>query len=173
MSTESNHEKSDYDWSRFVKRVSIRSDVKTLYHACATQEGLEKWFLRKAEFYRSGKLKLSSELVQQGDEYEWYWHGWTDETVEKGVILAANGTDKLKFTFGKAGDVVIIIKPEQGELLVELTQENIPLDDYSRQYFHLGCSAGWTFYLANLKSVLEGGVDLRNKNVALHNMVNS
>jgi hypothetical protein len=29
------------------------------------------------------------------------------------------------------------------------------------------CQLGWTFYLANLKSVIEGGVDLRNKNVDL------
>jgi hypothetical protein len=37
----------------------------------------------------------------------------------------------------------------------------------------MGCLGGWTFYLANLKSYLEGGVDLRNKNLALNNMVNS
>jgi hypothetical protein len=32
---------------------------------------------------------------------------------------------------------------------------------------------GWTFYLANLKSVLEGGLDLRNKNARLQRLVNA
>jgi hypothetical protein len=173
MSIEPTTEMPIYDWSRFLKRVPVKSDVKILYHWCSTRDGLEKWFLRKAIFSKQGKSKPSSEPLQQGDDYEWYWYGWSDEIVERGAILAANGTDRLKFTFGKAGDVTIVIKQEEGELLVELTQENIPLDDHSRQYFHLGCNTGWTFYLANLKSVLEGGIDLRNKNVSLQNVVNS
>lgn len=173
MSNEPTNEKPIYDWSRFVKRVPVKSNVKTLYLSWTTQDGLEKWFLRKAHFSRGGKIIQNTDPAQRGDEYEWYWHGWDDEMVEKGVILEANAKDKLKFTFGKAGNVTIDIKAEMEELLVELTQENIPLDDDSRRNFYLGCSTGWTFYLANLKSILEGGIDLRNKNVALKNMVNA
>jgi hypothetical protein len=37
----------------------------------------------------------------------------------------------------------------------------------------VGCGEGWTFYLTNLKSILEGGVDLRNKEMKLKNVINS
>lgn len=37
----------------------------------------------------------------------------------------------------------------------------------------LSCKTGWTSYLANLKSVLEGGIDPRNKNEQLKAVINS
>jgi len=58
-------------------------------------------------------------------------------------------------------------------MIVELVQENIPDDDQGRLYYHLVCKTGWTFYLDNLKSLLEGGIDLRNKNANLANVINS
>ena len=62
---------------------------------------------------------------------------------------------------------------DEGETIVELTQFNIELDDRSKSIFHVGCMQGWTFYLANLKSIMEGGIDLRNKNEKLKRMMNS
>ena len=59
----------------------------------------------------------------------------------------------------------------KGETVVELTQSRIPEDE--NRGIYVDCSYGWTFYLANLKSVLEGGIDLRNKNVDIQNVVNS
>jgi len=57
--------------------------------------------------------------------------------------------------------------------MVELTQSQIPLDDHSRMSYYVGCTRGWTFYLANLKSILEGGIDLRNKNNKLLHVINT
>lgn len=37
---------------------------------------------------------------------------------------------------------------------------------------HIGYKTGWTFYLANLKSILEGGIDLRNRNPDAGEMLN-
>jgi hypothetical protein len=39
--------------------------------------------------------------------------------------------------------------------------------------YHLGCKTGWTFYLANLKSLMEGGIDLRNKNEKIQRVINA
>ena len=48
------------------------------------------------------------------------------------------------------------------------------MSDVSEQrYFYIECGKGWTFYLANLKAVLQGGVDLRNKNVLIQKVVNA
>ncbi|MBI1938679.1 MAG: SRPBCC domain-containing protein [Ignavibacteriales bacterium] len=163
-----------HDWSRFVKRIPINAETKEIYKSWAAPHGLEKWFLRKAEFKDTNKKILGpNEIIQVGDTYEWYWHGWPDEVVERGTILEANGRDFLKFSFGKAGIVSVAIKNEEGENIVELTQEEIPTDEESKVNFHMGCSEGWAFYLVNLKSILEGGIDLRNKDLRLKRVVNS
>jgi hypothetical protein len=130
--------------------------------------------LRKAEFTKAdGKLRKKTDPVQKGDTYEWMWFGYSDDVMERGKILKVNGKNLFQFTFGKAGIVTVKIKKMMGKAFVELTQEKIPLDETSKVNFHLGCSTGWTFYLANLKSILEGGLDLRNKNEKLERVINS
>lgn len=93
--------------------------------------------------------------------------------MEAGEILEANGKDRFRFSFGKAGICTVTIKEENGQHIVELVQDNIPDDEQGKHYWHLGCKTGWTFYLANLKSLLEGGIDLRNKDESLKNVINS
>ena len=116
-------------------------------------------------------IRPAGSPVQPGDTYAWLWHGYDDTTTEYGQIWEANGTNHLKFIFGGAGNVTISIYAEEGETIVELVQDEIPVDEKGKAWFHLGCSTGWVFYLANLKSVLEGGPDLRNKKLPLKNVV--
>lgn len=163
-----------YDWSRFVKRIPIKASHNSIYDAWTTGAGLERWFLRKGEYKSSaGQILETHQQVSKGDSYEWYWHGYGDEAVERGKILEANGTDLFRFVFGVEGLVTVNILTENGETLVELFQENIPTDEASKVKYHLGCSIAWTYYLTNLKSILEGGIDLRNKNINLKNVINS
>ena len=91
----------------------------------------------------------------------------------RGEIIAANGVDRLKFSFHDPMTVSVSIFREGGVSIVELVQENIPLDEDSRKNYFVGCGEGWTFYLANLKSVLEGGLDLRNKDEKIRSVINS
>ncbi|HUI31883.1 MAG TPA: SRPBCC domain-containing protein [Candidatus Acidoferrales bacterium] len=163
-----------YDWSRFVLRIPINSEVREIYDSWTTQTDLERWFLRRAAFSKPDKSpRPPNDHIKKGDTYEWLWHGYDDGTVERGTILEADGKDSLRFVFGKAGIVSVKIKTESGYTLVELQQEDIPADEESKISFHLGCTKGWAFYLANLKSVLEGGVDLRNRNINLKNVISS
>ncbi|WP_462249334.1 SRPBCC family protein [Ferruginibacter sp.] len=165
---------SSYNWSNFIVRINVNATAEKLYWCWATRQGMEYWFLRLSEYKKhDNSVRENDELVQKGDKYKWLWHGWTDDTVEYGDIMQCNGKDFLKFSFGKAGTCSVTIKKEGTENIVELLQENIPDDEQGRQYYHLGCKTGWTFYLANLKSLLEGGIDLRNKNTALQNVLNA
>lgn len=165
---------SDYDWSRFAVRININAPMDKLYRAWATRSGMESWFLRLSEYRRpGGAAREMDEPVDQGDAYSWLWHGYPDETVEYGNVLDCNGRDLFKFSFGKAGNCTVKIYSENEERIVELIQESIPTDEQGRHNWHLGCKTGWTFYLANLKSICEGGLDLRNKNVALQQVVNA
>ena len=166
---------SSFDWSRFTVRINIRNaTTQQLYRAWATRTGIEYWFLRMSEYRKAdGTVLLDDEYVQTGDTYRWRWFGYSDEVTETGEILDCNGIDFFKFRFGKAGDCSIRIYEEQNEMIVELLQDNIPTDEKAKQLWHIGCKTGWTFYLANLKSMYEGGIDLRNKNEQLQDMINA
>jgi uncharacterized protein YndB with AHSA1/START domain len=151
-------------WTSFKVTGDYNTDIRNLYEAWATPEGLEKWFLRKANFYTIPmRTREPGEFIMKEDNYEWYWHGYGDDTFETGQILEANGTDSLRFTFSGGSIVSVDISSRNGVSIVELTQENIPLEDDPSKNLFVQCQVGWTFYMANLKSVIEGGVDLRNK----------
>lgn len=165
---------ASYDWSKFTVRINVNAPVEKLYHAWATRAGMEYWFLRLSEYKKpDGSLRTADEFVSKGDSYRWLWHGWPDETAEYGEILDCNRKDLFKFSFGKAGNCNVNIYTDQGETIVELVQDNIPIDEKGMQYWHVGCKTGWTFYLANMKSLYEGGIDLRNKNEKLQQVINS
>lgn len=165
---------TDFNWSRFTVRITVKASPKDLYKAWATKKGIEHWFLRLSEFKNpAGTARGINEYVETGDTYKWLWYGWPDDMVETGSILDCNGKDYIKFKFGVAGDCSVSIKTEEGENIVELIQDNIPTDEKGMQYYHLGCKTGWTFYMANLKSLMEGGVDLRNRNENIKRVINS
>ena len=162
------------NWKSFTVRINVDAPVDKLYNLWATREGIEHWFLRLGEYKNpAGETRKGNEHAQKGDTYTWRWHGWNDDTTEFGTILDCNGKDFLKFSFGKAGDCSVSIKSELGYTIVELLQENVPDDDKGKQTWHVGCKTGWAFYLANLKSLCEGGIDLRNKDEQLQNVLNA
>jgi uncharacterized protein YndB with AHSA1/START domain len=165
---------STIDWSRFTIRINVNAPVEKLYHGWATRAGIEYWFLRWSEYKNpDGSVKGNEEYVKRGDTYSWRWHGYPDSVTEQGEILEVNGKDFFKFSFGKAGICSVTIKHEQGETIVELVQDQIPTDEQSMQSYHVGCKTGWTFHFANMKSIFEGGIDLRNKNEKLKEVINS
>ena len=165
---------AEFDWSRFTVRINVKASAEKLYWCWTTKAGIEFWFLRRSDYKKAdGSLCESNEHVQKGFTYSWWWHGYPDEVVEHGEILEANGKDLFKFKFGGAGNCTIKIYEEEGKSIVELMQDEIPTDDTSKQNWHIGCKTGWTFYIANLKSMIEGGIDLRNKNEQLQNMLNA
>ncbi len=165
----------NHDWSKFTKRINIRCAAADAYHAWDSPGRLESWFLRSAVFYPGGgsDQRAPDNTIVKGDRYEWMWHGWGDEVKETGEVLEANGHDLFRFSFGKAGIVAVRIATAEEQTIVELTQDHIPVDEKSKAEYHVGCLEGWTFYLANLKSVLEGGLDLRNKNLKIGAVVNA
>ena len=162
------------DWSRFVVRINIRTSRSRLYEAWASSAGMEAWFLRSCEYTDAGgRLLDPDKFAVRGTSYKFLWHGYTDDTFEFGEVLDANGRDYFRFRFGKAGTCTVRILLAGDELIVELEQEEIPLDEASRMMYHVGCKAGWTFYLTNLKSLMEGGIDLRNTDINLQDMLNA
>ena len=164
----------NYYWNQFTKRITIRSTPQEIYSAWTTQQGLESWFLRLAEFKTSdGMARKRNETVEKGDRYKWLWFGYDDTAVEEREIFSANGKDELEFGFSGGCIVNVKMTREENETICQLTQ-TMPMDDEKEQrFFFIECGKGWTFYVANLKSILEGGIDLRNKNANIKNVVNA
>lgn len=168
---------SAYDWTKFTKRILINTTLEQVYHSFACRQGMEGWFLRLCDYKRNGTELGPVELACAGDTYKFLWHGWPDSTTENGSILLADGYKNFGFTFNGQGatsmEVYVELEEMEGATLVALTQINIPNDIASMAHWHLGCLEGWTFYLSNLKSILEGGIDLRNKNSAITGVINA
>ncbi len=161
----------EHNWSEFKTRISISASKERIFDHWSSQENLEKWFLSMANFYSAKDIsKDRKEKVSKGNTYKWMWH--SSDSLAEGEVLESNDIDLLKFTF--LGCLVTVkILEEDGENVVELIQSQIALDETSRMNYYVGCTSGWTFYLTNLKSILQGGIDLRNRDKNLKNVVNT
>jgi uncharacterized protein YndB with AHSA1/START domain len=164
----------EYHWNSFTKRITINAPTFSLYVAWATKTGLESWFLRDAIISKSdGTLRADDEPFEAGDHFEWRWHGYNDDTVDRGKVISANGKDQLSFSFSGKNTLSVNFLIEENELICSIEQKMHQETEEEKRYFYIECSLGWTFYLANLKSVFEGGNDLRNRNVAIQKLINA
>jgi len=162
----------NFDWTAFSLKILVKAQLSTVYNAWTKPAEIEKWFLKKANFLDKERKAIPRDSnIENNHLYEWSWYLY--DITERGRILQANGKDHLQFTF--KGDCIVDIKLSQKEdsVLVELTQKDIPADEESKKEIRIGCNTGWSFYLVNLKSVCEGGLDLRNKNQLYKPMVNN
>ena len=142
----------------FTKKIYIKADLSKIYWCWATKEGIESWFLRKAEYTTAdGQLQNSGETIKAGDRYTWHWHNW--EGQEAGTILQANGIDFIEFSFaGDSSMVSVALEGKGAAVLVTLKQYGMATDEKTKMEVYNGCSCGWTFWLANLKAYLEHGI---------------
>lgn len=162
----------NFDWTAFTKRIAVKASLAEIYTAWTVAAKLEQWFLERVVFrVDSGSAPEYTQVAQSGTQYDWYWY--LDTTPMQGEILQANGKDFIQFTFEGGSRVDVRLSTLDAYVIIELRHYNIPQDDHSRQHIRLGCSNGWAFYLHNLKSVYEGGIDLRNKDPRLGVMINN
>lgn len=150
----------NYDWTQFSREIFIQADLPTVFQAWAKPNEITKWFIASTEQNRS-----ADEIVQVGDQYFWHWHQNAHAT---GTFLEVFENEKLQFTFGdEATDldekiVVTVQFTDLGDMTsVVLKQENLPDTEQGHVQWHMGCNMGWSFFMTNLKALLEHGVDLR------------
>lgn len=168
-----------FDWSQFQLGIYIRATPDDLFDRWATSEGLTRWFLRAADFAPSEgpppsktgpkvvippfddlDPRAAGERCQAKDRYRWEWY-YNGGIAGEGWISDVRPPTKLVFTFGDRMEVEVRLRKQRGLCEVNLRQFNIPITPLGRSSMHLGCRVAWAFFLANLKSVVEGGLDLR------------
>jgi len=161
-----------FDWGKFYRKVVIKSDMTRLYETISTPNGITKWFIKIAEYESStGTGRQGSELIQSGDSYEWTWV-YKNHNL-KGEVLKANGLNNIEFTFGPNSTIDFLMEEHNGgNILLTLTQVTGHTDERANMFAQIDCFATWTFFLNNLKSILEGGIDLRDTNPNLEGLIN-
>lgn len=163
---------NNFDWTSFTKTIAIKAPLIDIYNAWTRAAELEKWFLKQVTFTDNSGTVIGSELnVTTGCDYNWLWHLY--DAPMSGVIKKANSKDFLQFSFEGECLVDVNLTEKAGYTIVTLRHYNIPSDDQAKQFIRIGCASGWAFYLVNLKSVYEGGLDLRNKDEDLQPMINN
>jgi len=161
-----------YDWTSFTRKIAVKASLTEIYDAWTKAEEIEKWFLSKAVFFDEKSNPINPETnLQKGGTYQWNWYLY--EGTEYGEIIEANGKNFIQFKFAGECLVDIELSEHKESVIVKLTQKNIPTDEESKRSIRLGCDFGWFFYMLNLKSVYEGGLDLRNKDSELGGMLNN
>lgn len=152
---------AEFDWSRFRLGIYIKASPEAVYRAWATAAGLVAWFPNAARYEsRSGKSRGKPGLAKTGDLYtKYFFYGGGIEST--GRVIAARKPSLFKITFAPNGEITVRVSKVGKYSLVELVQGKIATSAKARIDSHMGCRTGWTFYLTNLKSVLEGGPDLR------------
>ena len=154
----------------FIRKIYINKSIDKVYNLAATAGGLSKWFIDKAKFFNnSGMLRDENDYPAAGVSYRIYW--LYKDYSSGGEVIEVQKNKIFKFTFGDAGIVAISLSEEGGKTLVELKQENYTGKEYDHDSY-VNCYVYWTFYLANLKSVLEKNYDMRDRENYMEGFVN-
>lgn len=158
------------EWRRLVQRIDVRAPLPAVYAAWATAEGLMGWFPMEAVITDArGKEREPGAAATTSDRFRF---SWPTGHAEAGEFLEADGPRRLRFTFGRGIQVSVgLEEAEGGDVMVTLEQTQERSDEENLQVL-LGFKEGWAFYLTNLKSVLEGGLDLRSYHHPVDGRVN-
>jgi uncharacterized protein YndB with AHSA1/START domain len=138
-----------FDWTKFFLHIAIDAPPEKVFQAWTDDKVVIKWFTVKAEMEPKKKGRII-----------WEWLGG-DKLETKNIDFVP--PKKFVFPFGSKGEqVAVTIVPDGNGSVCELRQTKMKTDSKSRISMHMGCKQGWTFFLTNLKSYLEHGVDLRS-----------
>lgn len=151
-----------YDWTQFTVHMYYRAPRSRVFAAWATSAGLASFFIASARHTApDGSLRRPDEHAQGGDLYEWQW---LHDFALSGRVLACVPEESVSYTFGGEMRIDVTITPYDDEQVqVRVHQTGCATEDPDRAWQHLNCRSCWVYFLTNLKSVLEHGIDLRDR----------
>ena len=160
----------NFNWTSFQHAILLDADLEEVFKYVATADGICRWFLGDVTYRTvAGVERPLNEIASIGDHYIWKWQD--KDFATKGEILDCQINSLFQFTFGSTFEVVIRLSSEQERTRLTLGQEyrNGAVED---QFQYLNCCVCWVFFMTNLKSVIEGGKDLREREVDEELLVN-
>jgi uncharacterized protein YndB with AHSA1/START domain len=151
----------------FRTRIWIKAKSEDIILGWTQSSLVTKWFVNQCEFFQNG---LATPDARPGGSYKWTW---LDGSVDESNILEVEPTRIVYGWYHNQGQIEVTATPDSDGTLLELTQSMSskmePQEILKAQY---GCRIGWTFFLTNLKSIIEGGIDLREHNPNRSDVVN-
>jgi uncharacterized protein YndB with AHSA1/START domain len=150
---------NSFNMQSFSHSVYLDKPVEKVFDYIAKCDGLSKWFIGVASYVSpEGTEREHDDYVQREDIYEWKWLKKNFST--KGEVLDVQKNELFGFTFGSLFNVTIVLKKDKGRTLFTLTQK-YNADTIKDDFAHINCCVCWVFFITNLKSVIENGIDLR------------
>lgn len=151
------------DWTRFSLFVAIDADPGTIFGNWNTSGGMESFFVDMMAVHdRAGCLLEDDESVHPGCRYVWRWDSGA---MVRGEFLEVSPGRHLSFTFGDS-KVSVRLHPQERGTLLELCQYDMADTPENRMHLHTNCRAAWVYYLTVLKTLLEHGIDGRDRSRA-------
>ena len=149
------------DWLGFTQAIQVDAATERVFELIATCAGLERWFIRRATASCD-----RAQFLPVGDRLSLTWRGMNDaDMTEVDGVLACEPMRRMRIGWyeDKGWVEFRVTARASGGSTVELEQRMHPSADRALiEQAYIGCREGWAFYLANLKSVAEGGRDLRD-----------
>lgn len=151
------------DWTRFHLYVAIEATPERIFRAWATSQGMESFFVEMMAIRdRNGRLLAPDEPVTAGCHYVWRWDSGA---LVSGEFLDVITGSELGFTFGES-KIRICIHPQETRTVLELCQYDMEDTEHNHMHLHTNCRGAWVYFLTTLKTLLERGIDGRDKNRA-------
>ncbi|MCF8243348.1 MAG: SRPBCC domain-containing protein [Melioribacteraceae bacterium] len=160
-----------YKWTEFKQVEYIKALKDKVFQKWTTSKDITEWFIAEATYSYDDMIRKPDEKIKAGDKYSWtFFQGFT----MKGKILKIDENEFLAFTFGKKDaeldeDIIVELSfSTDGEKSkIELIQKNMADNEYGHVNHNMSCMVGWCYFLTNLRSLLESGYDLREKDIKL------
>ncbi len=161
---------NNFNMERFHHSIYLDKPVNEVYKMAATAGGLSKWFMGDVKYSApDGTERKENDLIQQGDSYKWHW--LAKNLSLEGNVLEAQKNNLAAFTFGSLFTVTITLKEDKGRTLFTLTHQYAK-GAAKNDFAYINCCVCWAFFITNLKSVLEHGIDLRETEIDNEALVN-
>lgn len=151
---------SAYDWSQFHVHMYYLAPLEEVFRRFATAVGLESFYIARAEHQATdGSPRGRDEVVRPGDTYHW---SYVHDFAHGGTFLEVQANRLVRFTFGDM-TVAVRFRAVEDATEVALHQTGCATEDPERAWQHVNCRSCWVYFLTNLRSVLAGDVDLRDR----------
>jgi uncharacterized protein YndB with AHSA1/START domain len=139
------------DTRTFEHELTVDAPREEVFRALTDAEQLKRWWITDgvSEPHAGGSYR-----------FEWKMADPADDHVQEGTYAEVVDGERITYPWSSpAGDsrVTVALSERNGGTQVSLVHEGIAADDQFERY-----EQGWTGFLANLKSVLEGGTDNRS-----------
>ena len=148
------------DWTQFDLHVAINAKPEDILKMWSTITGMEAFFVEMMRITGpDNKERDPDERARPGDKFVWRWQNGRSVS---GEYLDPAAENEVRFTFGDS-NVCVTADPYKEGSLVRLLQYDIPDNDEARMHVHSNCRGGWVYFLTVLKTLIEHGVDGRDK----------